>query len=228
MSVKLDMFDGNGLNQLSSKKLYKMLSGYEIVAEHFNPKNISHRINAKIYNGTICVRSKNARKRGPRIKNFDNLYLEIGMIFTMNKNARLCSDQIEKYILSQRSFFFSEVQDYLEYAEFKNKEEEKVINAGYLKITSDGSVVTVDDQESVSTIVADYDLELAKKHFLILKKSNLYKTNTSINQSTEISSISTLQNLFLLIASLIFLIIYRKVFKKKLIFLKNKLLSVTE
>ena len=228
MSVKLDMFNGNGLYQLSSKKLSSTLKGYGIVADHFNPKNISQRINAKILNGTMCKRSQNALKRPPRIKNLDNLYLDINIIFTIKKNAKICSDEIEEYITSQKSYFFSEVQSSLDNAKLREDEQKKGRDKGFFKITSSGSVVTMGKNDIKIYMTTNYDLDLANKGFLQLRQANLFRTESQIFVNNDVNSILRLQNLFSLIALLIFLVVYKKIFKEKFNLLKNKIISVIE
>ena len=223
MTAKLNMFDGDEMSELAYKKLYSMLSGYAIVAEHFSVKRISKRLNANIYNGEICKRSENATKRNPRIQILDDLEVEINMIFTKTENAQRCAKEIKDYILDQKNKFFSEVEYYMELGRKENERMQAIKNEGSFNVEARGSIISINEEGKVSYKFSEVDINESEKEFLNLKLSNLFKTTVGISETSKMSTIFKLQYLFILIASILFLIMYNKEVVKKFDIIKNKL-----
>jgi len=89
-------------------------------------------------------------------------------------------------------------------------------------------VVTMGKNDIKIYMTTNYDLDLANKGFLQLRQANLFRTESQIFVNNDVNSILRLQNLFSLIALLIFLVVYKKIFKEKFNLLKNKIISVIE
>jgi len=212
MNVKLNMFGADEMSELAYKKLFIALSGYAVVAEHFGVKSISERLNANIYNAKICKRTKNATKRNPRIQIINNLDLEINMIFTKTENAQKCAEEIKDYILTQKNIFFSELEYYMDLAIQKN---------GKIQPTKDKVIIiTVNKDSNVNYKFSEMDLNETQKEFLNLKLSDMFKTTVNTSESNMIFE---LQYLFILIASILFLIMYKKEVVRKFNIIKKKL-----
>lgn len=205
--VKLDIY----INQFEKEDVAlanlksKLDVNYSIVGNFFNLKNIRLRINKRIIEKEICVRDKQASKRNPNLV-FRNQKLKILIIFSKEKNAVKCENEIKKLINESELLFKQEIQDIITSSKYNNKSEAlqfEIVEKMYMKKDNDIKIF----------ILSAHEKEEILDNLKIVYESKIF----DIKSQQTLSNLSSFKKIYFLTAIVLivtYLIIFRKILIK--------------
>ena len=203
LDINIDQFKKEDVALANLKS--KLDVNYSIVGNFFDLENIRLRINKKIIEKDICVRDKQASKRNPNLV-FRNQKLKILIIFSKEKNAVKCENEIKKLINENELLFKQEIQDIISHPKYNNKLE-----------TSEFEILENMNKEKDDDIKI-YILSENEKERILENLKNVYESKIfDIKSQKTLSSLNSFINIYFLTAIILiltYLIIFRKILIK--------------